>query len=140
MTDQTPLTGQQLDDIEARAAHFREYGGLPIDADPIVDEDVPALVAEVRRLRAQPSAFEQVEQAFAVELNDDRALTLLDALIVLRSKLPCTCARSQGLHETGCRRYVPGHDLLSPARRLTRAREELRRPAAVPAAAEGAER
>jgi hypothetical protein len=81
-------------------------------------------------------AIQTVEQALAAEASDERALILLDALIVLRSKLPCTCARSQGLHETGCRRYVPGHDVLSPARRLARARAELRRMADETPAAE----
>ncbi|MEU5900625.1 hypothetical protein [Streptomyces venezuelae] len=70
---------------------------------------------------------DQVERAFAAELNDERALSLHDALVVLRAKLPCTCARSQGLHAKGCRRYVAGHELLSPVRRLARAREEIRR-------------
>ncbi|MGW3025832.1 hypothetical protein [Streptomyces sp. NPDC001221] len=81
--------------------------------------------ARVAELEQTP-AIAALEQAFVAEVNDDRALTMLDALIVLRSKLPCTCARSQGLHETDCRRYVPGHDLLSPARRLARARKALR--------------
>jgi len=134
-----PLTDQQIDEIEARASERRtalsgwlncysplsEQGTLE-DAEAVLEEDVPALVAEVRRQRdPQTMAIGHVEQTFAAELNDDRALILLDALIVLRSKLPCTCARSQGLHETGCRRYVPGHDLLSPALRLSRARAEL---------------
>lgn len=72
----------------------------------------------------------ELEQLLATEPDDTKALDLHDALMLVRAKFPCTCARSQGLHETGCRRYVPGHDLLSPARRLARAREELRRPAA----------
>lgn len=97
-----------------------------------------ALVAEIRRLRNEEAvAIEQVEKAFAAEVNDDRALILLDALIVLRSKMPCTCARSQGLHEKGCHRYVAGHELLSPARRLARARKEMR--PAVSASAEAGE-
>lgn len=168
MTDHTPPTAQQLDDIAARvtAATPGPWQGKAELASHIVctapkdgtysvlwnaewateadaeftahaREDVPALLTEVRHLRAQPSAIEQVEKAFAAELTDDRALILLDALIVLRSKLPCTCARSQGLHEKCCRRYVPGHELLSPVRRLAAARAELR-PAA-PAAVVGGE-
>jgi hypothetical protein len=99
--------------------------------------------AEVDRLRAQTSngaAIEQLERAIAAEVVDDRALSMLDALIVLRSQLPCTCARSRGLHEKTCRRYVPGHELLSPARRLARARTELAAHAATaPAAVETGE-
>jgi hypothetical protein len=58
MTDQKPLTEQQLDDIETRAAYLDEYATLtdvPLqaDADQLTGEDVPALLAEVRRLRAE---------------------------------------------------------------------------------------
>jgi hypothetical protein len=42
-----------LDAVLARAVRFREYGGLPIDAEPIVTEDVPAMAAEIRRLRTE---------------------------------------------------------------------------------------
>jgi hypothetical protein len=143
-----PLTDQQLDELEtlaksipagpwtvddSRAELRGSHGNLLADLwdyrlgayFAAVHAATQPLLDEVRRLRAEPSAIEQVEQVFVSELNDDRALTLLDALIVLRSKLPCTCARSQGLHEKSCRRYVPGHELLSPVRRLARAREEL---------------
>jgi hypothetical protein len=133
MTDR--LTTQQLDDIETRAAGLYEYAtGLDAawqdEADQLAGKDVPALLAEIRRLQARLAELESpavvaLERAFAAELNDDRALILLDGLTALRAQNPCTCARSQGLHEKGCPRYVPGHDLLSPARRLARAREEL---------------
>jgi hypothetical protein len=72
-----------------------------------------------------PLTEQQLEQAFVAELDDDRALTLLDELTALRAKRRCTCARSAGLHEKSCRRYVAGHELISPVLRLTRAREEL---------------
>ncbi|MFI7014130.1 hypothetical protein [Streptomyces sp. NPDC050164] len=87
----------------------------------------PAASASADRPTAITTAANELEHALTVELDDDRALALHAALIVLRSKLPCTCARSQGLHEKCCRRYVPGHELLSPARRLAAARAELRR-------------
>jgi len=53
-----PLTEQQLDDIETRAAYLHEYATLtdvPLqaDADQLTGEDVPALLAEVRRLRSE---------------------------------------------------------------------------------------
>jgi hypothetical protein len=62
MTDQKPLTEQQLDDIETRAASLWEYATLtdiPLqaDADQLTGEDVPALLAEVRRLRVERDAF-----------------------------------------------------------------------------------
>jgi hypothetical protein len=49
------LTTQQLDEIETRAASLHEYATLadePLqaDADQLTGEDVPALIAEVRRL------------------------------------------------------------------------------------------
>lgn len=51
------LTTQQLDEIEARAASLHEYAlladePLQADADQLTGEDVPALLAEVRRLNA----------------------------------------------------------------------------------------
>ncbi|MER5902973.1 hypothetical protein ABT150_23185 [Streptomyces mirabilis] len=69
MTDQTvhqPLADQQLDEIETRAAHLYEYATLAVehgpDAQPaaerVIGTDVPALVAEVRRLRARVSELE----------------------------------------------------------------------------------
>lgn len=90
--------------------------------------------APADRAATLTAVADEVEQVFLGELNDERALSLHDALIVLRSKLPCTCARSQGLHAKGCQRYVAGHDLLSPVLRLARAREDLSRLAADAAA------
>jgi hypothetical protein len=58
MTDPKPLTAQQLDEIETRAASLHEYATLtdiPLqaDADQLTGEDVGALLAEIRRLRAR---------------------------------------------------------------------------------------
>lgn len=58
MTGHTPPTDQQLDEIEARAAGLYEYAaGLDdawqAEADQLAGTDVPALVAEVRRQRAE---------------------------------------------------------------------------------------
>ncbi|MFJ8345083.1 hypothetical protein ACIQ9J_01645 [Streptomyces sp. NPDC094153] len=55
MTDQ--LTDQQLDEIEARAGHLYEYVQQPEEADVLAGTDVPALAAEVRRLRAELADF-----------------------------------------------------------------------------------
>ncbi|MET7688030.1 hypothetical protein ABZT06_08615 [Streptomyces sp. NPDC005483] len=57
MTDHTPPTNQQLDEIEARAAYLEEYatltdGPLQADADQLWGNDVGVLLAEVRHLRA----------------------------------------------------------------------------------------
>jgi hypothetical protein len=58
MTDHTPLTTQQLDDIETRAAHLYEYATTldkihQAQLDQLTGTDVPALLAEIRRLRAE---------------------------------------------------------------------------------------
>jgi hypothetical protein len=46
------LTDQRLAEIAARAEGVREYIDLPDDADGLAGEDVPALIAEIRRLQA----------------------------------------------------------------------------------------
>ena len=58
MPDPTPLTSQDLDEIETRAASLYEA-----DAAQLAGTDVPALIAEVRRL-----------QALVAELEPDSAL------------------------------------------------------------------
>ncbi|QJT04389.1 hypothetical protein G9272_32240 [Streptomyces asoensis] len=64
MTDQTiPLTEQQLDEIETRAAHLYERTAtIDPNAHPdfgqLTDTDVPALLTEVRRLRARITELE----------------------------------------------------------------------------------
>ncbi|MFF4346768.1 hypothetical protein [Streptomyces sp. NPDC001530] len=47
MTDPNRLTGLQLDEIDARAAHLYEYVPQPEEADVLAGTDVPALHAEV---------------------------------------------------------------------------------------------
>lgn len=64
MTD-TPLTEQQLDEITTRAAHLHEYatltdGPLQADADQLTGEDVPVLVAGIRRQRTELAAVEML--------------------------------------------------------------------------------
>lgn len=57
MTQPEPLTEQQLDDIEARAAGMFAHADLGNDddqreAERLSGQDVPALLAEIRRLNA----------------------------------------------------------------------------------------
>lgn len=126
-----PLTEQQLADIDAviRAA-------IPLGAD-IAPETAAALLAEVRRLQAElaaarkqaiMSAADAVDAKLAAEPDHTRASALYELLLDLRGQLPCTCSRSSGLHAKGCRKYVPGHELISRHNALAVFRRE--RPAA----------
>jgi hypothetical protein len=49
----TPPTEQRLDEIAARAAWLYEYVHQSKDGDILAGTEVPALLAEVRRLRAR---------------------------------------------------------------------------------------
>lgn len=79
MTDHTPLTGQQLDEIEARAAHLHEYGD-PTDTRAagwkmLAGEDVPALIADLRRARGQRRfLLDQIARKDARSGDGDRVL------------------------------------------------------------------
>jgi hypothetical protein len=94
---------------------------------------LPALLTEVRRLNAELAtareqaihwAAETTDAKLTAEPDHTRASALYELLLDLRGKLPCTCARSQGLHERECRKYVPGHELISPALALKAYRNE----------------
>jgi hypothetical protein len=122
-----------LDAIEARAAHLYEYVQQPDEADVLAGTDVPAMAAEIRRLRAELAtargqaidwAADVIDAKLTAEPDHGRASALYEVLLHLRGELPCTCARSQGLHEKACRKYVPGHELLSPVRALAAYRDE----------------
>ncbi|MCX5598379.1 hypothetical protein OOK29_09540 [Streptomyces phaeochromogenes] len=83
MTDTTPLTSQQLDDIETRAASLHEYATLTdepfqADADELTGVDVPALLAEVRRLQTGLAAEERLHGDTIDER--DRATDMADKL------------------------------------------------------------
>lgn len=69
-------------------------------------------------------ATEAVDAMLTAEPDTMRASALYEVLLKLSGMLPCTCARSQGLHAEGCRRYVAGHDLASPVTALARYRED----------------
>ncbi|MFF4090364.1 hypothetical protein ACFYY9_26310 [Streptomyces nigra] len=63
----SPLTDTRLDEIETRAAYLDEYATLtdePLQttADLLTGTDVPALLAEVRRFRAQLAAVVEVHE------------------------------------------------------------------------------
>jgi hypothetical protein len=51
-TDHQPLTDERLAEIDARAAGLFEYVTLPSEADQLAGVDVPALITEVKRQRA----------------------------------------------------------------------------------------
>jgi hypothetical protein len=58
-----PITSQQLDEIETRAAHLHEYAILTnelsqADADQLTGKDVPLLVADLRRTRDRVAELE----------------------------------------------------------------------------------
>jgi hypothetical protein len=58
MTDTSPLAEDQIDDIDALAAHLHEYATTldkihQAQLDQLTGTDVPAMAAEIRRLRAR---------------------------------------------------------------------------------------
>ncbi|WP_042174629.1 hypothetical protein [Streptomyces sp. NBRC 110035] len=65
-----------------------------------------------------------VDATLTEEPDTMRASALYEALLKLRAMPPCTCARSWGLHGKACRKYVAGHELLSPANALAAYRAE----------------
>lgn len=117
----TPPTEQQLDEIEAVVNAASQIGA---DIDP---GTARILAAEVRRLRAELAtacgqaivwAADAVDAKLTAEPDHNRASALYELLLHLRGELPCTCARSGGLHAKGCRRYVPGHEQISRQNQL----------------------
>jgi hypothetical protein len=64
----TAITDQQLDEIDARAATLYEYVEMPDEGDILAGTDVPALLAEIRRLRARTLTESEYNSAWhAVE-------------------------------------------------------------------------
>lgn len=66
----TPPTEQRLDEITARAAHLHEYatltdGPLQADADQLTGEDVPAMRAEIHRLRTENATVRAARDVIA---------------------------------------------------------------------------
>jgi hypothetical protein len=67
------LTGQQLDEIDTRAAYLDEYGTLtdgPLqaDLDQVVGTDVPAMLAEIRHQSAQIADLEEQRERRRIRL------------------------------------------------------------------------
>ncbi|MGK9463984.1 hypothetical protein ACSLFT_28720 [Streptomyces sp. G6] len=87
--------------------------------DARVEELYNAVRAEVL---AEAAAV--VDDKLTIEPDHTRASALYEVLRQLRAMQTCTCARSGGLHEKSCRKYVPGHELLSPVRALAAYRSE----------------
>lgn len=88
------LTTQQLDEIETRAASLHEYAlladePLQADADQLTGEDVPALIAEIRRLHepTEPSRYLEDGSTHTVQ-----ALTDAGEACVQQA---CTAAREE---------------------------------------------
>jgi hypothetical protein len=85
----SPLTSLDLDEIETRAAALYEYATVTDDEgqaaqNQLTDTDVPALVAEVRRLR-------------------DRVAELESPVEAKPSPAPgiCRCGHRQAAHDSG---------------------------------------
>lgn len=66
------LTDTQLAEIDERAAHITEYGGATADEERLAGEDVPALLAEVKRLREE-LAREQEQTRVVRLIGEDNA-------------------------------------------------------------------
>jgi hypothetical protein len=81
---------------------------------------VEGLRAELAAARGQAIAWaaEAVDEKLTAEPDHNRASALYELLLHLRGELPCTCARSGGLHSKGCRRCVPGHEQISRQNQL----------------------
>ncbi|MHB9857660.1 hypothetical protein [Streptomyces sp. YIM S03343] len=130
-----PLTTQQLDEITARAKDRRaaltewinrnspQPGQQALEnAEAVLEEDIPALLADNQHLRQQLEtarsqaitwAADLIDEQLTAEPDHDRASALYELLLRLRGELPCTCARCGGLHAKECSKYVPGHELIS---------------------------
>lgn len=95
-----------------------------------VDYDEPEFPAALdtfqreHRTEVLGEAMSLVDSALTAEPDHGRASPLYEVLLRLSGLHSCTCARSQGLHEKECHRYVPGHKLVSPARALAAFRVE----------------
>jgi hypothetical protein len=133
VTTPAPLTPQQLDEIETRYDEPHHPVACGKTCWHLAHVDVPALVAEVRRLgdalatvreQAIHWAAETTDAKLAVEPDHNRASALYELLLHLRGQLPCTCARTGGLHAKDCRKYVPGHELISRRNALAAYRRE----------------
>jgi hypothetical protein len=97
----------------------------PLAAGPMRPADAKGMLDDYRdesRTEALREAADLVDAMLTAEPDTMRASALYEALLGLRGLLPCTCARSQGLHAQKCHRYVAGHELISPVSALAKYR------------------
>lgn len=100
-----PMTQPQpqpldLDAIEARAAHLYEYVEQPEEADVLAGTDVPAMAAEIRRLRAVLEEIRHLHKdspmgPCPVCIDADAAAAGGDGLV----PYPCPTARLSGAQD-----------------------------------------
>lgn len=105
MTQQNPITDEQLNEIAARAAGLYEYAtGLDTawqdEADQLAGTDVPALLAAVRRLRDALTAIRHLHKdspmgPCPVCIDADAAADGRDGLM----PYPCPTARLSGAQD-----------------------------------------
>jgi hypothetical protein len=84
-----PPTSLDLDAIEARAAHLAEYACQDDgEGDTLAGTDVPALVAEIRRLNARVAELEEAR----------RLEWLLPQTVTPHTPRLCACGHSSHAH------------------------------------------
>ncbi|MEU9670363.1 hypothetical protein AB0E25_33280 [Streptomyces bobili] len=110
-------------------AALREFLGEPAEETHVVAD---------ARANAIEQAAAVIDEKLTAEPDHNRASALYELLLNLRGELPCTCARSWGMHAKGCGKYVPGHELISRHNALAAYRAE--RPAAAAAGESGSTR
>jgi hypothetical protein len=132
MTSNNTTDQQQADDhaiqiLSNEGAQCGDCGDQPGDRIcPDCERCRRWYVAALRKAGWAPisEAADVVDAKLSAEPDHNRASALYEVLLQLRGELRCTCARSGGLHEKGCRKYVPGHELLSPVNALAAYRAE----------------
>lgn len=133
----TPLTEHQLADDHAVQVLSNEGAQCGVCGDQPGDRICPdcekcraRYIAALRaagwapQAEALAAAADVVDAKLTAEPDHNRASALYELLLQLRGELPCTCARTGGLHEKGCSKYVPGHELISRHNALARYRAE----------------
>ncbi|MGW5640305.1 hypothetical protein [Streptomyces sp. NPDC003832] len=111
-TQPAPLTDDQLDDIEARAARLYEYDvRQSAEADVLAGTDVPALLAEVRRQRAE-LADAEAEKAKLIRWHgeDEKTFTQMRGTIQrLRTEVSAAQAKTLTAEADEIVAHCPDH-------------------------------